>query len=71
MRGEGFGVREERSEPGLDMDPDPWKMFWIRPNDTDPLDPDPQHCSKCLQNRRAIIFLSVVKENTQTVLLYS
>ena len=29
----------------LDLDPDPWKILWIRiwQNDTDPLDPDPQH----------------------------
>ena len=32
----------------LDLDPDPWKILWIRigQNYTDPLDPDPdpQHC---------------------------
>ena len=32
----------------LDLDPDPWKILWIRirQNDMDPLDPDPdpQHC---------------------------
>ena len=29
----------------LDLDPDPWKILWIRirQNDADPLDPDPQH----------------------------
>ena len=28
------------------MDPDPWKMLWIRlrKNDADLLDSDPQHC---------------------------
>ena len=54
-RGEGGGVKEEGrvggSELGsdLDLDPDPdqWKILWvwIRQNDADPLelDPDLQH----------------------------
>ena len=30
----------------LDRDPESCKILWIwiRPNDADPLDPDPQHC---------------------------
>ena len=27
----------------LDPDPDPWKILWIRINEADHLDPDPQH----------------------------
>ena len=27
----------------LDLDLDPWKILWIRQNDAEPLDPDPQH----------------------------
>ena len=42
MKEEGSG-----SELGsdLDLDPDPWKILWIRirQNDANPLDPDPQH----------------------------
>ena len=37
---------EERgggSELGSDLDPDPWKILWIRINEADHLDPDPQH----------------------------
>ena len=58
MRDEGRGVRvegerlivkEEGSggELGSDLDPDPWKILWIRiqiqQNDAEQLDPDPQH----------------------------
>ena len=38
----------------LDLDPDLWKILWIRiwQNDADPLDldldPDPQHCLKVM-----------------------
>ena len=28
----------------LDLDPDPWKILWIRQNYADPCHPDPQHC---------------------------
>ena len=50
-RGEIFNVKEEGrgggSELGsdLDLDPDPWRILWIRlrQNDADSLDPDPQH----------------------------
>ena len=51
VEGERLSVKEEGSggELGsdLDLDPDPWKILWIRirQNDADPLDPDPQHCS--------------------------
>ena len=50
VEGERLSVKEEGSggELGsdLDLDPDPWKILWIRirQNDADPLDPDPQHC---------------------------
>ena len=39
MKEEGSG-----GELGSDLDPDPWKILWIRiwQNDADPLDPDPQ-----------------------------
>ena len=58
MRALGGGRRVDRlsvkeegsgggSEQGSDLepDPDPWKILWIwiRQNDADPLDPDPQH----------------------------
>ena len=51
-RGERSSVKEEGrgggSELDLDLDPDPWKILWIRiwirQNDADLLDPDPQHC---------------------------
>ena len=63
MMDEGVGVTEEGerlsvteegrgggSELGLDLDPDPWKILWIRiwQNDANPLDPDqdPQHYCK-------------------------
>ena len=52
VEGERLSVKEEGSggELGsdLDLDPDPWKILWIRirQNDADPLDPDPQHCFK-------------------------
>ena len=38
------GGREQGSDLGID--PDPWKIFWlrIRQNDADSLDPDPQQC---------------------------
>lgn len=38
------GGREQGSD--LDMDLDPWKIFWlrIRQNDADSLDLDPQQC---------------------------
>ena len=43
--GERLSVKEEGSggELGSDLDPDPWKILWIRirQNDADPLDPDP------------------------------
>ena len=41
---EGRGGGSELSSD-LDSDPDPWKILWIRirQDDTDPLDPDPQH----------------------------
>ena len=49
--GRGGGTQlgsELGSDQDLDPDPDPWKILWIRiriwQNDTDPLDPDPQHC---------------------------
>ena len=54
--GERLSVKEEGrgggselgSDLDLDPDPNPWKILWIRirQNDTDPLDPDPQHCFK-------------------------
>ena len=55
-RGERLSVSEERRYGGsqlgsdLNLDPDPWKMLWIRirQNDADPLDPDPQHCLRVL-----------------------
>ena len=47
MKEEGRGGG---SELGSDLDPDPWKILWIRlhQNRTDPLDPDPDpyHCFK-------------------------
>ena len=51
VEGERLSVKEEGSggELGsdLDLDPDPWKILWIRirQNDADPLDLDldPQH----------------------------
>ena len=47
MKEEGRGGGSELGSD-LDLDPDPWKILWIRirQNDTDPLDPDPQHCFK-------------------------
>ena len=48
MRGERLSVREEGrgggSEQRSGLDPDPRKILRIRPNDTDPLYLDPQHC---------------------------
>ena len=43
MKDEGRGGG---SELGSDLDPDPWKILWIRirQNDVDPFNPDPQHC---------------------------
>ena len=47
---ERLSVQEEGSGgelgSGLDLDPDPWNILWIRirQNDADPLDPDLQHC---------------------------
>ena len=53
--GERLSVKEEGSggELGsdLDLDPDPWKILWIRQNDADPLDPDPQHCLIGIESR--------------------
>ena len=53
-RGDRLSVRDEGRDWGselgsyldLDLDPDPRKIWFIRirKNDTDPLDPDPQHC---------------------------
>ena len=49
-RGERLSVRQEGrgggSELGfdLDLDPDPWKILWIRIRQND-ADPNPQHCS--------------------------
>ena len=52
--GERSSMKEEGRDGGselgsdMDLDPDPWKILWvwIRQNDMDPLDPDPQqqHC---------------------------
>ena len=43
------GGSELGSDLDLVLDPDPWKILLIRirigQNDTDLLDPDPQHCS--------------------------
>ena len=36
-------VKESGGEVGSDLDP--WKLLWIRQNDADPVDLDPQHCS--------------------------
>ena len=51
MTGERLSVKEEGRGNGsdlgfdLDLDPDPWKILWIRMMlIADPLDPDPQHC---------------------------
>ena len=46
MKKEGRGGGSELGSD-LDLDPDPWKILWIRirQNDADPLDPDPQHCN--------------------------
>ena len=49
--GERLSMKEERRGGGselrsdLDLDPDPWKILWIRiqKNDADSLDPDLQH----------------------------
>ena len=41
------------SELVSDLDPDPWKILWIRQNDEDPLDPDPQHCSPVFSSMQA------------------
>ena len=43
MKKEGSG---SELSSDLDLDPDPWKILWIRirQNEADPLDPDPQHC---------------------------
>ena len=47
VEGERLSVKEEGSggELGsdLDLDPDPWKILWIRIRQND-ADPDPQHC---------------------------
>ena len=53
-KGERLSVKEEGrgggSELGSDLNldsdpaPAPWKILWIRQNDADFLDPDPQHC---------------------------
>ena len=45
MKEEGRGGGSELGSD-LDLDPDSWKILWIRirQNDVDPLDPDPQHC---------------------------
>ena len=45
--------KEERKGGGLisdlDLDPDPWKILWIRirQNDADPLDPDRNTGTEC------------------------
>ena len=46
---ERLSVKEEGNggELGSDLDLDPWKILWIRQNDADPLDPDPQHWLEC------------------------
>ena len=50
VEGERLSVKDEGSggELGsdLNLDPDPWKILWIRIRqyDADPLNPDPQHC---------------------------
>ena len=49
MREEGRGGESElHVGSDLYLDPDPWKISWIRieQNNADPLDPDPdpQHC---------------------------
>ena len=54
VEGERLSVKEEgtggKLGSYLDLDPDPWKILWIRirQNDADPLDPDPQHCFQLL-----------------------
>ena len=59
--GERLSVKEEGSggELGsdLDLDPDPWKILWIRirQNEADPLDPNPQHCSKGLGRKNKLM----------------
>ena len=56
MRGERLSVKEKwrggGSEVGSDLDPDQLKMFWIRQNDADHLDPDPQYCMRGINGRR-------------------
>ena len=49
VKEEGRGGGSELGSK-LDLDPDPWKILWIRirQNDADSLDPDPQHCYKSL-----------------------
>ena len=44
MKEEGRGGGSELGSD-LDLDPDPWRILWIRlrQNDADSLDPDPQH----------------------------
>ena len=55
MKEEGSGGRGELGSD-LELDPDPWKLLWIRiqirQNDADPLepDPDPQHWFKVSSN---------------------
>ena len=49
MKEEGRGGGSELGSD-LDLDPDQWKILWIRirQNDANPLDPDPQHCLRLL-----------------------
>ena len=64
-------MKEERrgggSELGsdLDLDPDPRKILWIRQNNTDPSDPDPQNCFSRLGSKRPS--LAIANRSCRTV----
>ena len=59
VKEEGRGGGSELGSD-LDLDPDLWKILWIRirQNDADPLDSDLQHCFKGTQRLVKIFILT-------------
>ena len=59
MKDEGRGGGSEIGSD-LDLDPDPWKILWIRQNYADPLHPDPQHCLGQKKTKKLSLWFKVM-----------